>query len=101
MGDLLYFSEHTLQEVALIFMAVVYVLRIRWLLRFTATKERQPATGTGKIDPQKGSRYSLANIAMPWAMESSRIHPFIYVQFVIFHLGVVAAIGTRTKQKAK
>lgn len=93
MSDLLHFSEHTLQETALIFMAAVYALRIRWLLRFNATKERQPATGTGKIGPQKGGRYSLASIVMPWAMESSRIHPFIYVQFVVFHLGVVAAIG--------
>ncbi len=24
---------------------------------------------------------------MPWAMESTRKHPFFYVQFVIFHLG--------------
>jgi nitrate reductase gamma subunit len=93
MSDLLYFSEQTLQEAALIFMVVVYAIRIRWLLRFTATKERQPPTGTGKIDPKKGSRYSLANIAKPWAMESTRIHPFIYAQFVVYHLGVVAAIG--------
>ena len=93
MSDLLHFSEHTLQEAAITFMAVVYIIRIRWLMRFTATKERQPPIGTGKVDPQKGSRYSLANIAKPWAMESTRIHPFIYIQFVIYHLGAAAAIG--------
>lgn len=93
MSDVLYFSEHTLQEAALIFMAVVYVIRIRWIMSFTAAKERQPATGRGVEDPSKGKRYSLANVAMPWAMESSRTHPFFYIQFVIFHLGVVAAIA--------
>jgi hypothetical protein len=93
MSDLLYFSEHTLQEAALIFMAVVYVIRIRWIMSFTATKERQPATGRGVEDPSKGKRYALASIVMPWAMESSRTHPFFYIQFVIFHLGVVAAIA--------
>ncbi|MEN8264924.1 MAG: hypothetical protein ABFR82_15845 [Nitrospirota bacterium] len=93
MSDLLYFSEHTLQEASLIFMAVVYVIRIRWIMSFTATQERQPATGRGVEDPSKGKKYSLANIAMPWAMESSRTHPFFYIQFVVFHLGVVAAIA--------
>ena len=93
MSDILHFSEHTLQEAALIFMAVVYVIRIRWIMSFTASQERQPATGRGVGDPSKGKRYSLANIAMPWAMESSRTHPFFYIQFVIFHLGVVAAIA--------
>ncbi len=93
MSNLLYFSEHTLQEAALIFMAVAYVVRIRWIMSFTATKERQPATGRGVEDPSKGKKYSLASIVMPWAMESSRTHPFFYIQFVIFHLGVVAAIA--------
>ncbi|MCK5503844.1 MAG: hypothetical protein KAJ10_01710 [Thermodesulfovibrionia bacterium] len=93
MSNLLHFSEHTLQEIALLFMAIVYILRIRWLLRFTAGKERQPETGMGDTDPKKGSRYSLANIVMPWAMESTRTRPFMYIQFVVFHLGVVAAIG--------
>ena len=45
MSDLLHFSEHTLQEVALGFMALVYIMRITWFLRFKAGKERQPATG--------------------------------------------------------
>jgi nitrate reductase gamma subunit len=30
---------------------------------------------------------------MPWAMESSRTKFFLYLQFVAFHIGVVAAIG--------
>ncbi|MBZ0263403.1 hypothetical protein K8I28_01930 [bacterium] len=78
---------------ALVIMAIVYTFRIRWILGFKAGKERQASTGTpGRTDPKKGYMYSLANIMMPWAMESTRKKFFLYVQFVIFHLGVVAAI---------
>ncbi|MBI5055058.1 MAG: hypothetical protein HZB61_00380 [Nitrospirae bacterium] len=93
MSNLLHFSEHTLQEIALVFMATIYFLRVRWLLKWTAGKERQPATGMGDTNPKKGSRYSLANVLMPWVMESTRTKPLMYLQFVLFHLGVVASIG--------
>jgi hypothetical protein len=93
MSDLLHFSEHTLQEVALGFMALVYITRILWFLRFKAGGERQAATGAPDTTRRKGIIYSWANIAMPWAMESTRRKLFLYVQFVIFHLGVTAAIA--------
>jgi nitrate reductase gamma subunit len=93
MSELLHFAEHPLQEGALLFMAVVYTLRIRWLLKFKAGKERQASTGRGDTNPRKGFIYSWANVAMPRAMESTRQKMFLYIQFVIFHLGVVAAIG--------
>jgi len=86
------FSEHTLQEVALGFMALVYITRIIWFLRHKAGGERQGRTGTGDTSPAKGILYSWGNIAMPWAMESTRTKIFFYGQFVIFHLGVAAAI---------
>jgi nitrate reductase gamma subunit len=93
MSELLHFSEHQLQEAALLIMALVYALRIRWLLKFKAGKERQAATGLSDTTPRKGILYSWANIAMPWAMESTRTKLSIYIQFVLFHLGVVVAIG--------
>jgi hypothetical protein len=93
MSETLHFAEHTLQEVALAFMALVYITRLIWLLRFPAGKERQAPTGLPGTTPSRGILYSWANIAMPWAMESSRIKFLIYLQFVIFHLGVTAAIG--------
>ena len=65
MSELLHFSEHQLQEGALLFMAIVYTLRVRWLLRFKAGKERQAATGLGDTNPRKGFIYSWANVAMP------------------------------------
>ncbi|MGD8699198.1 MAG: hypothetical protein PVJ43_07905 [Gemmatimonadales bacterium] len=93
MSEFLHFSEHTLQEIALGFMALVYTTRIVWFLRFKAGGERQAATGPAGTTPARGILYSWANVAMPWAMESTRRHYLIYAQFVIFHLGVTAAIG--------
>ena len=93
MSNLLHFSEHTLQELAILFMGIVYTFRLIWIFRFTAGKERQAATGTGNTSPKKGILYSWINIAMPWAMESTRNHLILYAQFVIFHLGVVSAIS--------
>jgi len=92
MSEFLHFAEHRLQEMALVFMALVYTIRIWWLFRFTAGKERQPATGLPGTTPAKGILYSLGIIAMPWTMESTRTKWFLYVQFVIFHLGVTFAI---------
>jgi nitrate reductase gamma subunit len=93
MSELLRFSEHELQEYALIIMACVYTLRIIWLLHFKAGRERQAPTGQFRTSPARGIVYSWMNIAMPWAMESTRMKLFFYAQFVLFHLGVVAAIG--------
>jgi nitrate reductase gamma subunit len=92
MSDLLHFSEHRLQEAALVFMALVYLTRIAWFLRFTAGRERQGQTGPAGTTPAKGILYSWAIIAMPWAMESTRKKFLLYAQFVVFHLGVAAAI---------
>jgi len=93
MSKFLYVSEHELQEYALLIMACVYTLRIIWLLHFKAGRERQAPTGQFRTNKAKGIVYSMMNIAMPWAMESTRKKFFFYIQFVIFHLGVVAAIG--------
>ena len=93
MSELLHFSEHTLQEAALLIMASVYVLRLRWLLRFKAGRDRQAPTALPGSSRTRGIVYSWANVAMPWAMESTRAKFPIYAQFVIFHLGVAAAIG--------
>ena len=93
MSELLHFSAHRLQEVALGFMTLVYIIRIVWFLRFKAGGERQAPTGSIDTTVTKGVLYSWANIAMPWGMESTRRMPLLYAQFVIFHLGVTAAIG--------
>lgn len=93
MHDFNHFAEHTLQEIALVIMAIVYITRLIWLFRFKAGKERQASTGLGDTSKKRGIIYSWFNIANPTAMESTRTKFFLYVQFVVFHLGVVAAIS--------
>ena len=76
-------------------MALVYITRIAWFLRFKAGRDRQAPTGVpGRTTPTKGILYSLGNVAMPWAMESTRQgRGFVfYLTFALFHLGVVAGI---------
>ena len=92
-SPLLYFAEDTLQIVALSFMAIVYALKIRWILKFTAGKERQKTTSMTDMNARKGAILSMMNIAMPWQMESYRTHPFMYVQFAIFHIAVAVSIA--------
>lgn len=92
MSDLLHFSEHTLQEFALIFMAIVYTLRVRWIFKFKGGEERQAPTGAEDTSKRKGILYSWAVIGMPWTMESTRTKPFFYGQFIIFHTGVTLSI---------
>ena len=88
----LHFAENELQIMALLFMAAVYIYRIYWLLRFKAGRDRQPRTSRFDTGPIKGALYSLGNIAMPWAMESTRTKIFFWVQFATFHIGVASAI---------
>ena len=93
MSETLRFVSDDLQLMALSFMAIVYILRIRWLLKFKASRERQTPSGSLNTSSFKGIIYSWANIAMPWSMESTRRMLFFYAQFVIFHLAVAANIG--------
>ena len=89
---LLHFAEDRLQVIALLFMVTVYVLKIRWILHYPAGGDRQAPGKPARTNGPAGAKLSLFSIAMPWAMGSTRQHPFLYVQFVIFHLGVAASI---------
>jgi hypothetical protein len=89
---LLQFSEDKLQLIALSFMALIYILKVRWILGFKAGKERQAPTGNPRTTAKKGAVYSLFNIFMPWSMPSTRQHPLFYLQFGIFHVAVACSI---------
>jgi nitrate reductase gamma subunit len=89
MSKLLSALENEVQIGALLFMAVVYAFRLIWIFRFKSGRERTTAAGSEAA----GIGHSLMNIAMPWAMESTRKKPSFYAQFVSFHLGVAAAIA--------
>jgi len=80
--------------IALVVMAIVYTLRIRWLLSFNLGKDKSAPGNPGQSNKQRGARYSLFNVAMPWSMESTRKPKgfIFYLSFVIFHLGVCAGI---------
>ncbi len=91
-SPLLAFAQDRLQLAALSFMAIVYALKIRWILKFPAGRDRQAPTGDPRTTAARGAAYSLLNIAMPWTMASARSKPFLYVQFVLFHIGVGASI---------
>ena len=45
MSETLRFVSDDLQLMALSFMAIVYIIRIRWLLRFKASRDRQAPSG--------------------------------------------------------
>jgi nitrate reductase gamma subunit len=89
MSDFLRILENEVQIVALAFLGTVYILRLLWMFRFKSSKERTFPAG----NKNTAIAFSMLNVAMPWAMESIRKKPFFYIQFVIFHIGVVAAIG--------
>lgn len=89
MSETLRFVENELQIAALVFMASVYLARLAWLFRFRFRAER--SAGEGVRSQAVGS--SLLNVVRPGAMESSRRKPLFYLQFMIFHLGVAAAIA--------
>ena len=76
------------QVVALIFMATVYALKIGWIFKHKAVQEVTPSRG----DEKMAIIYSFANLVMPWEMESYRQKPFMYVEFVIYHLGAAVCI---------
>lgn len=81
--------------VALGAMGVVYALRLRWLLSFKAARDRSAPGRPEHTNARRGGLYSLGNVAMPWAMESTRSGAglLFWTTFVLFHLGVAAGIG--------
>ena len=83
------FIMDELQIAALAFMAIVYFLKIRWLLSFPAGKERTPARG----DHGKAIRYAYATLAMPWELPGTRVHWIHYIEFAVFHIAVAVAIA--------
>ncbi|MCP4679640.1 MAG: respiratory nitrate reductase subunit gamma [Deltaproteobacteria bacterium] len=87
---------HTVEIVhwaALGIMGLVYTIRLFWLFKFNAGRDRQLPGDMGRTD-MGPAMYSMFNVAMPWAMESTRGGKGFgfWVSFVLFHIGVVAGI---------
>jgi len=77
---------------ALAIMVFVYTLRLFWLFRFKAGRDRQlPGERYGDTSLYP-ALYSMANVGMPWVMESTRRNIPFYLSFVVFHVGVATGI---------
>jgi nitrate reductase gamma subunit len=78
-----------LHFVALGFMAVVYAIRIVWILRFRLARDlarpRQPGW--------RGAALAMTTALRPWSMESTRRGFGQWVEFWVFHVGVAVMIG--------
>jgi len=90
-------TSHTLYVVEVIHwvalgvMMAVYIIRLFWMFSFRGVRDRQlpGERGDTSLYPRL---YSLANVAMPWGMESTRNHFTFYLTFVIFHVAVAVGI---------
>lgn len=88
MDELLHFAEHELHAIGLAWMVAVYGLRVVQFARLPWPGDRAPAKGSRL----NGVFFSYASAFFPWAMESSRKHPWRWLEFFVYHLGAFSAI---------
>jgi len=86
----LYILEEPVQYVALSFMALMYIIKIRALLKKPFPPERAELKG----DRVKGAIHSLFNVLRPWDMESTSTRLYFYSEFMTFHIAVALTIGS-------
>jgi hypothetical protein len=86
--SVLRFAQYDLQTVALIWMALLYGLKIYQMWRLPMPWEKAPARGS----PVRGVLASYMTVIFPWLMESSRQHLWRWAEFAVYHLGAAAAI---------
>lgn len=85
----LYLLQEPVQYIALSFMALMYIIKIRQMLKKPIPPEKAELKG----DRVAGALESLTNVLKPWSMESTRKNPFFYVEFIVFHIAVALTIG--------
>ncbi len=89
MDEFLLVLENEVQLVALTLFALIYGTKLFWLKSLRAPLEKMPPKGSAN----KGALLSFGYLAWPWAMESTRKHLAVYVEFALFHIAVAIAIG--------
>jgi nitrate reductase gamma subunit len=82
--------EEPVQYVCLAFMALMYTIKIRQLLKKPFPAEKAELKG----DRVAGALHSLTNVLRPWDMESTSKNLFFYIEFLIFHIAVALTIGS-------
>jgi len=83
-----HFAEFELQIIALAWMAILYSIKVYQLAHLPMSWERAPKKGNSF----SGVLRSYANLFMPWSMESSKQHPWRWLEFGIYHIGAFIAI---------
>ena len=89
MDEALKIIENEVQIVALCAMAIMYFLRIRWLMSLPATKE----WAKPKNSPARGILLSFGSVLTPWSSNGARQKMLIYIEFALFHIAVAIAIA--------
>lgn len=83
------FSIEQTHIYALVFMALVYCIRIFWILRFRLVRDRARPRGSGLV----GAAAAMTTMFRPWSMETTRRGFVQWVEFAIFHVGIAVMIG--------
>lgn len=84
----LHFVEYELQAIALLWMGILYSIKAIQLSRLPMPWEQGEARGSAV----KGVLRSYAAIFLPWSRESSRNHPFRWLEFGLYHIAALVAI---------
>jgi len=86
--NVLHFIEYELQAIALIWMALLYTIKMVQLSLLPMPWERAEQKGR----PSAGVLHSYGAIFMPWSMESSKKHMWRWLEFGLYHVGALIAI---------
>lgn len=82
--------EHLTHEIGTALLVVLYLLRLAVLLR---RRRARDLASSPKGSVWRGTLDALVTIVAPWKMESTRKHWVRYVEFALFHAGVLANIA--------
>jgi hypothetical protein len=89
-AGVLHFAQYDLQTIALVWMALLYGVKVYQMWRLPMPWEKAPRKGS----PVQGVFAAYMTLVFPWRMESSRTHPWRWAEFAVYHLGAAAAIMT-------
>ncbi len=84
------FSVEQTHIYALVFMAIVYCIRIAWIFRFRLMRDLARPRGSGLT----GAAMAMTTMFRPWSMETTRRGFVQWVEFAVFHVGIAVMITT-------
>lgn len=89
MDEFLVVLENEVQIAALSLFGLMYLAKLLWLRSLRSPMEKAAPKGSAT----RGVLLSFGTVLWPWAMESTRKHLAVYVEFALFHIAVAIAIG--------